>query len=131
MSDQEIMAALRAEVLKRVTAAVIEIANETRRTLSTPAPRRKVKSRDGSFHYVATTRATPGAPPRKLSGRLRASQGYEVDAATLTGRAGTNVIYGRRHEFQGHPWLVKSVQAIMPKLQVILGSDFDAKLGSD
>lgn len=40
--------------------------------LSVPAPRKRVLI-GGNFVYRATTPAVPGAPPRKLSGRLRQS----------------------------------------------------------
>ncbi len=77
-----------------------------------PAPRTRVTSRKGVRYYRATTPAIPGAPPRKLSGRLRASQGYSVSPATLTARVGTNVIYGAVHEYKtGHAFLAPTLAA--------------------
>lgn len=68
--------------------------------LSVPAPRRLVKSRSGVSYYVATTPATPGAPPRKLSGRLRASGSVRKlsDVWVQCGMGG--VKYARRLELE-------------------------------
>ena len=45
---------------------------KVKEAVSTPAPRKLVKPRDGSApYYRATTPATPGAPPRMVSGNLR------------------------------------------------------------
>ena len=66
--------------------------------------------------------ASPGAPPRKLSGRLRSSVAWEIDKARLTARVGTNVIYGRRLELSNHEWLLKTVKRLTPELEKILGA---------
>ncbi len=63
--------------------------------------------------------ATPGAPPRKLSGRGRASVTREIDRENLVGRVGTNVPYMRKHEYTGHPWLHVAAAAVEPRLQGI------------
>jgi hypothetical protein len=51
-----------------------------------------------SGRVYATTKATPGAPPRKLTGIGRASLAYRVDKDKLSAMVGTNVIYMRVHE---------------------------------
>ncbi len=64
---------------KGLAAAVTFLASRVREAVSVPAPRRAVRAagvgrkKGGILYYVATTRATPGAPPRKLSGKLRQS----------------------------------------------------------
>lgn len=73
---------------KGLNAARFFLTSRIKEALSVPAPRRQVVSRKakgakgkvkkaltllGYFYYVATTPASPMAPPRKLSGRLRSS----------------------------------------------------------
>lgn len=68
--------------------------------------------------------ATPGAPPRKLSGRGRASVAREIDRTLLAGRVGTNVDYMGRHEYTGHPWLHVAVANVLPRLGGIFVDSF-------
>jgi len=71
--------------------------------LSVAAPRRRARARDRTIYYVATTRAIPGAPPRKLSGRLRASVTSRMVSKTRA-VIGTNVKYGKYLELgRRHP----------------------------
>jgi phage gpG-like protein len=95
---------LRRRALRGLTAAAVELQKQLKVVLSVPAPRTRVISRSGSVYYRATTPAIPGAPPRKLTGRLRASISFKIDAANLRATVGTNVIYGGRHERGNHPW---------------------------
>jgi len=122
--------------------------------LSVPAPRRVVKAggtynvtfttaartaADGSVKagravsfsataavktYVATTPATKGAPPRKLSGRLRASIDVELRTHSDTEEVyaiGTNVVYARRHEFGAHPFMIPTLDAQAANIATIIG----------
>ncbi len=103
-------------------------ANLVRQTLSIPAPRRRAvagqRSRNpGTIYYVATTPATKGAPPRKLSGRLRASIAVDFNASINVARVGTNVIYGRVHEEGDHAWLLPTLETNRMGLQQILGQE--------
>lgn len=72
------------------------------------------------------THSRPGEPPRKQTGRLRASVAYEVDEASLTARVGTNVEYGRHLELgtkKGilpRPWLRRALAETAGKIQQIL-----------
>lgn len=109
-----------------VHAAARLYGNLVRQTLSVPAPRRRVISgprsrHPGTIYYVATTPATPGAPPRKLSGRLRASIGVDFDAPNNVARVGTNVKYGRVHELGNHPWLVPTLRNNLAALEKVAG----------
>ena len=54
---------------KGLMAAAIFLAARVKETMSEPAPRKRTPGGG----YRATTRATPGAPIRKLSGRARGS----------------------------------------------------------
>jgi hypothetical protein len=113
MTEEE----FRAQIMERCQLAggVIgsEIVRELKTVLSVPAPRVP-----GSNPPRAATRATPGAPPRKLSGRGRAAVVYEVEVKgdVVTVWIGNNVIYMRVHEQGNHQWLVKTIEAMMPKM---------------
>ena len=73
------------------------------------------------------SKATPGAPPRKLSGRLRASWTWEVNEDALVGRSGTNVVYARAHEKGTHPFAMATLQKYRQEIETILGTmDFNS-----
>lgn len=71
-------------------------------------------------------RSLPGEPPRKQTGRLRASVQIEVDEASLTARVGTNVEYGRHLELgtkRGlgpRPWLRRALAEVSGRIGQIL-----------
>lgn len=102
--------------------------NTVKQFISVPAPRRLATAganskTPGVRHYVATTKATPGAPPRKLSGRLRASMSVDFDKAENVAYVGTNVFYGRVHEEGNHKFLIPVLQAILPQLGIVAGQN--------
>lgn len=106
---------------KGLRAAALFLAARVKELLSVPAPR--ARARGG---YRATTPASPGTPPRKLSGRLRASVTSEVSPDGLRARVGTNVVYARRLELgfpQGrhaHPYLSAALTRWRSALERIL-----------
>lgn len=102
------------------------LAGRVRELLSTPAPRARTLSRTGVRSYRASTPATAGAPPRKLSGRLRAGQTYEVSSDGTRARVGSNVIYARRLEKEGHPYLSVALQRWLSELGTIIGNTMTA-----
>lgn len=109
-------AEIEAEIVRRagrgVASASYFLQARLKEVLSVPAPRKRVRSASGVVYYRATTPALPGAPPRKLSGRLRASIAVEMVSTSdgLVGRIGTNVFYGRVHEEGLHQWLVPTMR---------------------
>jgi hypothetical protein len=106
-----------------LTAASIFLANRVKELVSVPAPRRWVKPRRGGPRYlVATTRATPGAPPRKLNGRLRADVTYDVAQDGQSSRVGVNTKYGRRLEATGHLYLTVALARFQADLAAIIAS---------
>ena len=105
MSIDKIIKDIESALKRGLTKGCIHMTNETKKLISVPAPRRRAVARDGSIYWRATTRATPGAPPRKLSGNLRRSVTYVVDDKEFVGRIGTNINYGRFLEYRDHPWL--------------------------
>lgn len=100
-------------------AATIHLLNRTRETLSVPAPRK----RNAMGRYRATVPATPGAPPRKLSGDLRRSMAYQMFRQKTIGRVGTNKVYARPLEgWMNHSFLYYTLDKSVGELTVILKS---------
>jgi ParB-like chromosome segregation protein Spo0J len=66
--------------------------------------------------------AKPGAPPRKLSGRLRTSIAVEVQGKknAAIGRVGTNVVYALPLELGGHPFLVPTLRQYLTQIRTIV-----------
>lgn len=110
----------RREAVRRLTKAAVHVTNAMKVKLSVPAPRERVTGRDGSVYYRATVPATPGAPPRKLSGRLRASIAYRVNPDSLTAVVGTPVVYGPVHEYGNHPFARITLAEERGKVNAIL-----------
>jgi len=113
---------IRLELARRLGRAGAIAVKELKTVLSVPAPRIKSKT---TGKIRAATPATPGAPPRKLTGRLRASVAYVVSVPALTVRIGTNVVYGRHLELRKlkkyrHPWLMPTLRKLRPKLRAAL-----------
>lgn len=129
MTPQQVQAECQRLAGRGVHAAARTFTNLVKQLISVPAPRRIVTSRKGVRYYVATTKATPGAPPRKLSGRLRTSMATEWDAATNTARSGTNVKYGRKHEQGNHPFLIPTLDANLPQLAIVVGQEVQITTG--
>lgn len=107
---------LRKGANKGVEAAIRFLAARWKETLSVPAPRRAVRSAPepgkklgGILYYVATTKATPGAPPRKLSGRFRQSVTQKMLTPTV-GIVGANARSDKNFNYPAHHELGKSGQ---------------------
>lgn len=121
-------------------AAAIFFSGRVKELISVPAPRVRVHGKRGAsagiIYYRATTKATPGAPPRKLSGRLRTSVTWEMRQAALQvggvmagaeeARVGTNVVYGRTHEEGDHQFLGPALARWANELGRIIGQVFDS-----
>jgi hypothetical protein len=67
---------------KGLHAFLLFIEARTKEVLSIPAPRKIVRPVGKPFYYRALTPATKGAPPRKLSGRLRGSVQIQMTSPT-------------------------------------------------
>lgn len=102
-----------------VQAAAIFLVARVKEVLSVPAPRRLARTPRGAYH-VATTPATPGAPPRKLSGKLRASINYAMEGP-MRARVGTRIKYARPLELRmNHQFLRPTAAAFRPALLRIM-----------
>ena len=111
MTTQQAMAELNRRIKRGLSAAAIECVNDTKLLISVPAPRAPVYGTVGGkrrrIGYRATTRATPGAPPRKVSGQLRASTTWDLRGTgpAMVARCGVMKKYGRFLEDGNHPFL--------------------------
>lgn len=95
--------------------------------VSVPAPRVRVisgpRSRTpGTPYYRATTPATPGAPPRKLSGWGRSNVNMDFDRADNVVRVGVSLPYMGSHERSGsHPFLRPTLLRYRQQIAAIIG----------
>lgn len=94
---------------RRLEAAGIVVANRAKESLSAAFP----------------PASSPGEPPAKRTGRLRAS--VATERVGMTERVGTNVFYGKILEQGGHtiaarPWLRPALLHSQPRIQAILGA---------
>ena len=101
--------------------AAIVVKNRAKELLSVAGTGKKQGKQAGPV-----VRSLPGEPPRKQTGRLRASIAYEVDESALTARVGTNVEYGRHLELgtkrgiKPRPWLRRALAESMTRINLIL-----------
>ncbi len=116
MTPDEIIARMNAEVARRLTRCAAYFAKELKVVLSVPAPRRI--SRTGRPY--AATPAIPGAPPRKLTGRGRASIAWVLAPDKRSSAVGTNVIYMRVHETYDHKYVAPTLRRVRVRLEEIL-----------
>lgn len=125
----EALAHVRAAAVKALHRAAIVCKNRAKELLSVAGtgrgngPARRGK---GGRFMATVVRSKPGEPPRKQTGRLRASVAHEVDEATLTARVGTNVVYGRHLELgtkrglAPRPWLRRALAEVAARIEQIL-----------
>ena len=111
----------------RLRAAAQHFNAKVKVKLSVAAPKRRVRGRSGAFYYVATTKATPGAPPRLITGHLRRSTETEM-VNSLVYRVHNYAIYGRKHEVENHKYLTPTLREELPTLRRIVGGPFSVTL---
>lgn len=114
-----VMGAVRNGAMERLRKAVIFYRTKVVEAVSVPAPRRIVRSKDGTTYYRATTKAIDMAPPRLVSGTLRkgieveySADGMSAKVISKTPAVGRNRRpYSLIHEQGRHPFLVPTLQA--------------------
>lgn len=116
MNADAIASRMRDEARRRLAKAASYFAGQCKKTVSVPAP--YTTSRTTGRRY-ATTRAIPGAPPRKLSGRGRASISWRLETG-LAATVGTNVGYMGVHERHDHKWVEPTLVRERSKVNAIL-----------
>jgi phage gpG-like protein len=101
--------------------AAIVVENRARELLSIAGTGRVAGKKKGPVE-----RSKPGEPPRKQTGRLRASVTREIDEAAMEARVGTNVAYGKHLELgtkRGilpRPWLRRALAEMQSRVNDIL-----------
>jgi hypothetical protein len=112
------------------------LSSRIKEKISVPAPRRRVVAGPsstvrppGTPYYVATTPATPGAPPRKLSGVLRSRVMVKQPAPNIVQVGVFNLAYARRLEVTGHPYLIPTLMENLGNLDRIIGDAFTFSRG--
>lgn len=113
----DVARSLDSEAKKAIVRACVECTNDLKKFVSIPAPRRIAK---GSGRVYARTKAFPGAPPRKLTGRGRASITYQISPNGKVGYVGTNVFYMEVHELKNHEWVKPVMTMNSAKYNAIL-----------
>ncbi len=122
---------VRGRAVSFLTRAAITVQRRAKELLSLPGT--AVRSRTGpggrkGSRITGAVRSAPGDPPRKQTGRLRASVAYEVDAPKLTARVGTNVKYGMflelgtKRGIAPRPWLRRALAECRGKIDSLLSS---------
>lgn len=93
-----------------------------RELVSVPAPRKRVKTRAGGFTWRARTPATPGAPPRKITGSFRSKimvrklDGWRVQIGVFSD------VRARPFEtWMRHPFLYPTLRDNMAHVARIIG----------
>jgi phage gpG-like protein len=108
--------------------AAIECARRARELLSVPGTGKQPGSggKRGAKKVYNAFPSSPGEPPHKQTGRLRASVQYEVDTPNLTARVGTNLPYGlylelgTKRGLAPRPWLRRALDETAAKINSIL-----------
>lgn len=108
-------------VLKQRRESYRGLPKAERRSL-TDADRKMAKAElsKSRSYLVATEAATPGAPPRKLSGTLRSRITHEV-ISELVARVGLRLDYGAVHEYGLHPYLGITIEAYQDQIMELIG----------
>lgn len=112
-----------------LTRAAVTVSRRAKELLSLPGTAVRSKGTKGGrkgSRITGAVRSAPGEPPRKQTGRLRASVTEEVDPATLEARVGTNVKYGRFLELgtkkgiAPRPWLRRALAEMQSRIDQLL-----------
>lgn len=112
---------VRAGAIKFIERAAIVVENRARELLSIEGTGRIEGKQHGPIE-----RSKPGEPPRKQTGRLRASVTREVSEKDMEARVGTNVKYGKYLELgtkRGilpRPWLRRALAEMQVRVNELL-----------
>lgn len=114
---------IRKRSVQFLTRAAIAVSRRAKELLSVAGTGSGGRDSQGRFKRVyGANPSKPGEPPRKQTGRLRASVSYEVDEGSLSARVGTNVDYGRILEVErNRPWLKRALAETSERVNELLG----------
>ena len=133
---ERIKTQLNRNIGKGLNAARIFLTARIREEVSVPAPRKKYLDRSGNISYRATTKATRGAPPRKVTGRLRSGIssvmiGTRRAVIGVKARSEKGFDYPKHLELTSHPFLVPTLRKYKRELKQIMGKEITGKLYGD
>ena len=115
MTKREVLAYVRERLGKGVRSAGKFMVDRLRTVVGVQAPR--VRTIAGGWR--ATTRATPGAPPRRVSGIGQKSINYRVTEKNVIFSAIWYMLYWENH---GHPWMRKTIEKYSKEMMRIMTS---------
>lgn len=113
-----------AEQKRRLSRAAIDVERHANQLLSVAGT-----ARAGRRRVYGASRSAPGEPPRKQTGRLRASAAWEL-AGNDTARVGTNVKYGKflelgtRRGLSPRPWLERALRERFSAIRAMLTAPY-------
>ena len=121
------MGRVRRRAVQALTRAAISVSRRAKELLSIPGTAQGREKGTGRYKRIyGAVVSAPGEPPRKQTGRLRASVTYEVDEAALEARVGTNVEYGKYLELgtkrglAPRPWLRRALAEMQSRINELL-----------
>ncbi len=118
------------EMGRRVEAILVHVESVAVTSISRDQPVRR--SETGKKGLIGLDPAKAGEPPKVLEGRLRQSVTHVLmapDKRGAKGRVGTNVVYGRRHEYGTHPWLRPALTSSKEFIMKTLGRGMKKRKG--
>lgn len=124
-TTDQIQAAVERLAGQGIAAAATHLQRRIKEVISIAPPDLKmVTSKSGRRYWRTKIRATPGAPPRKISGNLR-NHVIARRVSDLHWQVGVfDVVYASPLEFtMNHPFLLKTAMAELPNLRRIIGEE--------
>lgn len=106
---------------RALTVVAVAFVTDLKKQVSVPAPRRRTKS----GRIVAATPATPGAPPRVVTGRGRASLSMRIEIQDKKIVIMVGAAYMMIHEEKNHKWIVPTWNANCQRYQALFVRAFN------
>src|SRR5262245_37109609 len=117
---------VRTALVESVVRATVFLWQAVQKTLNTPNTGRRVKRKRGKGSYtIYPNPSKPGEAPHKRTGFGQRNVLYSIDRKEVSGRVGVsaNAKYMAYHEAGDRPWLLVTVQRILPELRRLFFSD--------
>ena len=112
LSAREIEEYVRKHINKGLDAAAKFVVKQLRVTTGVQATLRRTKR-----GWVAKVKATPGAPPRRVTGKGQKSIDYRQTENSVIFSAIYYMLYWEGH---GHPWMRKTIERLTPQIGKIV-----------
>jgi len=124
-NSREMEAQLRKEMGRRLERAAIYLTDRLKQTLSVAPGEIKRYGKSGVY-YKGIPASSPGEPPHKVTGSLRASIGYDMASDRQSVKIGTSEAVGAYLEtgttkMAARPWLRPTLAQCWSAIQKIIG----------